>query len=92
MSNIYFFISELEIEIVMLKITRRMNSTISGLNSRLSIFAKSRNEAPITLKSLDVIKNPSSDISFWKFDELESWVQQRRLDINLIFTQGRVIK
>ena len=62
----------------MLRISRRLNATVTGLHTNLSIKAKSGGVAPIEFTCIDLIKYPSADQAILKYNDLNSWIYQRR--------------
>jgi len=69
-------------------LTCRANSRIEGLNTNLSILAKSKGTAPITLECIDLIAHPSADVALFEFCPVEgNRVQERsgsEIDIHAV--------
>jgi len=61
----------------MLRICRRLNATLTGLSANLSVQGRTKGNAPLTLRCMDLIKFPSADLAQFEFDDLNAWVAQR---------------
>ena len=76
---IYSFFIDMLLRNRLRLLTCRANSRIEGLNTNLSILAKSKGTAPITLECIDLIAHPSADVALFEYCPVEgNRVQERR--------------
>ena len=66
----------------------RRNSRIDGLSTNLSVMAKSKDDAPISLDCIDLIQHPSADVALFEFDKMYSRVTERSTSEIDIYSEG----
>jgi len=66
----------------------RQNSRIDGLSTNLSVMAKSKDDAPISLDCIDLIQHPSADVALFEFDRMYSRVTERSTSEIDIYSEG----